>query len=342
MILKIQAPIPGEQPNQGAGGTGIMAIPFGPRVGVVYIEATVTKAAGGSIPVLTDVLSPTSPITVKVGGNAQITRLASELIALNRFQSRRAAGSVEYFQTPAGGVATRIGNTNDAGNTVAPVGVANGNSVLQGSVNAALPITAIFQIPIYFAEYWRKDLNVAENMAWPTVLQNGNAAMKQITVECPLANNGGNVFSGHQIRYWYDYDEARAAVPPAITKKGRFTKLYAAAGDINFQFTQKDLLMQFSILLAANDSFTKLVVKKNGKVLRDVTKARNDQTLLDHELNDLALATNRFDLVFDVNDDPLTGLPLMQNDTFEVTATLASVAGAANAVLLTESWGYPD
>ena len=114
MILKFQAPVPGEQPGITAGGLVTMQMPNGPRIGVLYTELTVTKtgAASGVVncPLLTDVAHPTLPMFVKIDSKPLRQRLASELIADNLLQDPTAGGSVAYCQ---GGILTaRVNNAN--------------------------------------------------------------------------------------------------------------------------------------------------------------------------------------------------------------------------------------
>ena len=346
MMLKYQAPVPGEQPSVGFNSVAIMRIPTGTREGVIYVqqEVTVKGNANGYFPLLSDIAHATIPLLVKIGGNIQITRTIAELIALNKLQDANAAGSVAYYQNgTAAGTSTPtkaqylVATVNDASNAVAPAGV-----------NTTKDCTAVFQIPIYFAEYWRKSLATAEALALPTSFI-GGGKLKELTVEVPTSAQDAAVrlTSGAKVRLWHDYDNLQWPPQnnqplPFFTKKGRFTKLYSATGDVSLSFTQKDRLLQFSVLAAAGDTIDNILVKKNGETIRQVDKRQNDQTLLDHGLNVAGIVANRFDLVFDVNDDPTSGLPLAQADTFEVTVNMDKVAGAANLVLLTESYGQPD
>jgi hypothetical protein len=69
-LLKLQAPLVGQQPNIAAGGKATMSVVPGPRIGIFYAECTVTKAAGGagvySLPVLSDIIDPGRDIFVKM------------------------------------------------------------------------------------------------------------------------------------------------------------------------------------------------------------------------------------------------------------------------------------
>lgn len=339
MILKFQAPVPGEQPNIAAGGLATMQMPNGPRIGVIYAELTVTKAsaAGGVVycPVLTDVAHPTLPTFVKIGGKPCRQRLASELIADNLLQDPTAGGSVAYYQ--AGALVARVNNANAA--------LTNAQLLALGlAINTAT--TAVFQVPIYFAEYWRKDIATAEGLSLPTAFQGGKF-LAPVTVEVPIANNGGGALSGWGCKFWFDYDGIQWPLSggqpvAAIVKKGRFTKGYAVAGDVTIAVPLKDQLMQFSVLLAAGDTWSKIIIKQNGTTLKEITPDRLNQVLLDHGMNVLATLPNRIDVVMDLNDDVNAALPLQPTDTFEVTATLATVAGAAQMVVLTEYYGFPD
>jgi hypothetical protein len=351
MILKFQAPVPGEQPNIALGGIATMQMPNGPRVGVIYAELTVTGAAGGAgnvtLPLLTDIAHPTLPAFVKIGGKPCRQRLASELIADNLLQDATAGGSVSYYQ--GGALVARVNNAN------------NKSSVGLG-LAANTATTAVFQVPVYFAEYWRKDVATAEGLALPTAFQGGQF-LAPLTIEVPIAVaattssvivvatgllTGGTVAtSGYGCKFWFDYDGlawplTNGQPVASIVKKGRFTKGYAVAGDVTVAIPLKDQLMQFSLVLASGDTWSKIVLRKNGTTLKELTPDRLNQTLLDHGMNVAATVPNRIDVVMDLNDDVNAALPLVATDTLEVVATLATVAGAAQMVILTEYYGLPD
>ena len=351
MILKFQAPVPGEQPNIALGGLATMQAPNGPRIGVWYAELTVTGAAGGAgnvtLPLLTDVAHPSLPVFAKIGGKPCRQRLASELIADNLLQDPTAGGSVAYYQ---GGV------------LVARVNNANNKSSVGLGLAANTATTAVFQVPIYFAEYWRKDVATGEGLALPTAFVGGQY-LAPVTFEFPIAVvgttssvivvatgalTGGTVATtGHACKFWFDYDGLQWPLTnnlptAAIVKKGRFTKGYAVAGDVTVAIPLKDQLMQFSLVLATGDTWSKIILRKNGTTLKELTPDRLNQALLDHGMNVNATLPNRIDVVMDLNDDVNAALPLLPTDTLEVVATLATVAGAAQMVILTEYYGLPD
>lgn len=333
MLLKLQGPVVGQQPNISAGGTAKMNIPAGPRVGVIYAQLTVTKAAGGSgvysTPVLSDIADPNRNIVVSIGGKDQILRAPLELADDNALQSDRCYGSVSFYQA-----GVLVSTVYDVRNTAQAPGIA-----------ANTATTAVFQLPIYFFEPWRKDLTIAESYALPTTFSNGtNLPVLQVAV--PIAP-GATGFSDHGAFFWMSYDElpgtpVNGAPLPFFVKKGRVTELYATAGDKTIPVEVSGQLMQASVILAAGDVFEKVVIKKNGKTLRQVTKEQNDQTIYDHEMNIAAVKANRLDIVFDINDSPASALPLGPADIFEFIVTLKTVAAPANMVILTEVYGQPN
>lgn len=333
MLLKLQAPLVGQQPNIAAGGKATMDIVAGPRVGVLYAKCSITLAALGSgvfsLPLLASIVDPARECIIKMGGKEQIQRKISELAADNALQSEYAYGSVSYWQ---GGV--KVATVYDIRNAAVPAAVA-----------ANTATTAVFQIPFYFFQPWRKDLAVGEGYAVPTLFTNGTTLPK-LSVTVPVTPAAAN-YSGHNVFYWMSYDNLQGspinnAPLPYFVKKGRTEMLYSTTGEITVPFDVVGQLMQFSLLLATGDTFSKIVIKKNGATLREVNKEDNDQTIYDHEMNVAAVVENRFDVIFDINDSPASALPLSASDTYEVKITLKTVAGAAQMVILTEVYGQPN
>jgi hypothetical protein len=269
-------------------------------------------------------------------------------------QDNKAGGRVDYYQgATVPGVGVPLATVLNAANAAVPAALA---------LNTAT--TAVFTVPIYFAEYWRANRAIGESLSWPTVFTDGSR-LKALTIEAPIAPNGGGAFSGWGCSLFIDYDSlvwpasstvngstinytANGFGSPLITKKGRYTQQYGAVGDLVIQNIQlRDQLQQFSLLVAAGDRISKVVVKKNGLVIRSTTKEQNDLTLQDHDMNvgisgTSGVIANRFDVVFDVNDDPNSALPLTQTDILEITATLSTVQATSTMIILTESFGRPD
>lgn len=183
----------GQQPNISAGGTAKMNIPAGPRVGVLYAQLTVTKAAGGagiySTPVLSNIADPNRNIVVSIGGKDQLIRAPLELADDNALQSDKCYGSVSFYQDNA-----LVSTVYDVRNTTQAPGIAANKAT-----------TTVFQLPIYFFQPWRKDLTIAESYALPTTFSNGtNLPVLQVSV--PIAPPGMDL-SGHEAFFWMSYDE---------------------------------------------------------------------------------------------------------------------------------------
>lgn len=356
MILKFQTPVPSEQPNITKGGLATMQMPIGPRIGVLYVEASVVAAATGaatvSMPVITDIIDSKLPIFIKHNGRPLVQRLVSELLLVdNKLQDAGLStfGSVAYYQDAGGGLAATPENlvcrVADAANTSA--------TVLSTALTNNKATLAVFQIPVYFAQMFRKDIGTGEDLSLPTAFA-GGLVSAPITAEVPVANltnstgPGTTALSAWSIKFHYDFDgltwplAADGTPRSSVVKRGRFTKTYAAAGDLSIQIPQKDALMQFVVLLAAGDKWSKLIVRKNGTTLKEITPDRMFQSLLDHQLNAAAMAANMIPVIFDLNDDLNARLPLQTNDTIEIVATLTTVQAAAQAVVLTEYLGLAD
>jgi len=341
MITKFQTPVPGAQPVVAAGGLATMPMPYGPRYAVIYAKLTVTKAAAAgvvSLPVLTDIAHPTLPTFIRVGGKPLRQRLATEVINENLLQDSMAGGLVSYYQGAGGAIPAnliaRVTNANNASS--AGLGLA---------VNTAT--TAVFSVPFYFAEFWRKDVNSGEGFSFPTNYGNGIVS-RALTVEVPLADNAGAVFSGHKCVFTMKNDGVEwpllnGTTPTApVMKKLRSTFAYGAVGDINVPIEKKDGLAQFSLLLAAGDRWSRLLVKRNGTTIKDITPDDLAQELQDSGMNVQAFLPNQVHCIFDANDDLNAVIPLKENDTFEVVLSISTVAAATQMVINSEYYGLPD
>ena len=82
----------------------------------------------------------------------------------------------------------------------------------------------------------------------------------------------------------------------------------------------------------------------DGRIIRDTTKIRNDQALIDQAFNPDGLGAERYDCVFDLSDLPTEGLVMQSGGqsvkSFKITPTLNSAnAVSPNLVLLSQIYG---
>ncbi len=345
MIPKIEYQLNSGITFGGAGGTTTVEFPRNKRYNVIYTELRVTKAAGGagvtSLPLLSDIAGV---ISLKIGGVAQRTRTAITMAALNKLQDNSAAGKVEYWQAGAL-VATVLDATNKSS---AGLGLAANTDTL-----------AVFTLPMYLAEFYRVNKGIAEALALPTQFSDGSI-IAPLTLEINHPGNAAAGFSGHALKVWVSTDEliwpAKSAGglaytdsnkvgQPFFVKHSSWQKQYSAAGKFNIAevFAKRDRLLQFSVSTDPADPIAQLEFILNGKVIRNIYKAWNDQRLVDMGMNPAGILPNRFDVVFDLNDDPSTGIALKDGDELEVNVYLAT-ANAANKTLTVdgEYYGQPN
>jgi hypothetical protein len=321
-------------------------LPPGKRLNIIGIEATVTKAAAGSgvfsIPLPSDIIDL---IQVKVGGKPQRTRLASELFGakgLNAIQDYKCGGTVQYWQ--AGSVINAtpqlIGSANDL-LCQAASGGSNGNLVANTATKA------IFWLPIIFTEPWRKEYVQTEALGLVQAFADGSS-IGVVTVEVKIPNNTGSspAFSAHGISAWYEYDELVAPKGSTVylLKEYRHNVQYAAAGDIEVatQLYNRDGLSRVSLLTAA-DIISRVVVKQGSRILRDLTNVRSQQSLISRDYCESAIVSNRFDIEFDLNDDPNSATLLNPSQPLSIVATLATANDATkNITVLSAYYGPLD
>ena len=322
-------------------------LPPGKRINIIGIEATVTKAAAGSgvysIPLPSDIIDL---IQVKVGGKPQRTRLASELFGnkgLNALQDYKCGGTVQYWQ--AGSVINAtpqlIGSAADVAMQTSGGGGSNGNL----ASNTAT--VAKFWLPIIFTEPWRKEYVQTESLGLVQSFKDGSS-IGLVTVELKIPNNTGSspAFSAHGITAWYEYDELVAPAGSTIylLKEYRHNVQYAAAGDIEVatQLYNRDALSRVSLLTAA-DIISRVVVKQGSRVLRDMTNVRSQQSLISRDYSEGAIVSNRFDIEFDLNDDPNSSPLLDPSQPLSIVATLATANDATkNIAVLSAYYGPLD
>jgi hypothetical protein len=309
-IIEPCAPVVGVQLGQKAATCDLQ---IGPRYHTLWIEV-VAKGAAGKTLVLTDVLGL---LSLKINGRVQRQHLASELDAI---------------QTDYGPAY--------AANTYKMV---NGLPTVAALANAD---TGMFVLGIHLAEPWRKSYAATEAMAWYTSWQDGSVVPTfQLEIECP---NTGNVdaTAPYTISVYAEKDFAVGPVDgnkkpvQLITRWERTSKPYTGAGDLYIiDMPKRHVLEQVTIFGQTNDNVTACKVKVDNRILRDVTKVRNDQTLIGREWNEANLSVDRFHLAFDYSDLPTDGLVLEGVKDFQVIPTLGAAA-AANKMLTLISQVY--
>ena len=316
---------------------GIASITFDPlkRIAGIVLVATATKAAGGagvtSVPAFTDAIQQ---YQFKVGSSAQRTRLASEIwgaAGLNALCDANNGGTVMYQQGGAN-ITTKPVLIGSAADTAA-----------QAALAANTATTAWFYLPILFAEPFRKSYLAADILALYTGFDD-KTGIGQVTLDVTIANNAN--ISGITLRAKYEYDELvqKAGTVVQLSKEYRFPVQYAAAGDIEVALQIKNVgILQRVSLLTAADRITRVVVKQGNRVLRDLYDWENQQFLINNDFNPAAIVANRYDIEFDINDDPNSAPLLDPSAPLSIVATLATANDASkNIWVLVSNYGSLD
>lgn len=324
----------------GVGANSLATIEFPPRkrINTVHVEATVTKAAAGaglfSIPLVSDICGQ---MQFKVGGKPQRTRLASDLFGatgLNALCDVNAGGTVVYTQVGNATLSTKpvlIGSAADAAQ--------------QALLTANLATTAVFELPILFAEPYRKEYDKTEALALVTGFADGSG-IGLVTLEIAIPNNAAATpaFSGHNIKAFYEYDDLVAPVGARVllVKEYRHGVQYSAAGDIEVasQLYLRDGLMRVNLLTTA-DYISRVVVKQGQRVLRDIYHVRSQALLTLRDYNPAAMINNRFDIEFDFNDDPNSTPVMDPNLPLSIVATLDTANDATKNIAVLSSYYGP-
>ncbi len=325
----------------GVGLGSIATIEFPPkkRISTVILEAAATKSAQATliltVPTVADVIAL---MQFKIAGNPQRTRLASELFGaqgLNALCDAQNGGTVVY---------TQAGNANLS---VVPVLIGSAADTAQKALlNLNTITTATFQLPIIFAENFRKEYAMAEVMALITGFNDPNdlVGVGTVTLECTMAATANT--TAVSLKCVYEYDETVAPVGAKVylSKEYRNAVQYAAAGDIEVatQLVNRDSLQRVA-LLTGTDRITKVVVKQGSRILRQISDVANQAALAKADYNMGALVSNRFDIEFDLNDDPTSAPALSPTAPISIVATLATANDATkNIIVLSSYYGPKD
>lgn len=238
-----------------------------------------------------------------------------------------------------------------------------------GSLQAAQAAkqTGVF-LTIWFAEPWRESYAAKEMYALPTrwssndasgnaipgVAQKPDTYLSSLTLEIGYPNTGNlNAAPAYSITCWPIYDMqpgGRTANGTDITlfkQWKRYTVGYNAAGDLNLD-KQLDLvgrIMEIRAFTNATDEITRMQVKRDDAIVRDVYKEINDDFLGAHGFNAPYSNQYRFDMILDQTDRPDSALVLQsgsyQARKLEVIATLGSAAAATKVVTVLAQYYKP-
>jgi hypothetical protein len=322
----------------GVGLGQIATIEFPPliRIATAMLTVTVTKAALGSgqysIPKPSDGVGL---LQFKVGGNPQRTRTAAQLFGangLNALCDANNAGTVVYTQS---------GNSSLS---VVPVLIGSAADTAQQALLTANTITvATFQLPIVFGENFRKTYTDAEILALTTGFDDGSG-IGLVTLECTIPANSNITAVALLAAVEYDNAVAKAGSAVRLSKEYTHNVQYAAAGDIEVatQLYNRDALQRVRLLTTA-DRITKVVVKMGQTILRQTTDVQNQAFLAKADYNVNALASNAFDIEFDLNDDPASAPLLTPSQPLSIVATLATANDSTkNITVLSSYYGGLD
>jgi hypothetical protein len=293
------------------GAVATCDLSIGPRYHALWLEIIATPAAATTL-LLTDVIDL---INVKINGKVQRAHTGTELNAINTSYDANLA--MNGYETTAG------------------VPQFNANAYV---ANIAAHQTT-FMLPIFFAEPWRKSYAATESGAWYTSWADGSVLRSfQLEVSIPAATANILANSAITINVYAETDNAVGPLdankqPVAlITKWNRLQIPYGGAGDLYItNLPKKDIYTQLSIFSQTGDDVTAVKVKVDSRIVRDVTKLRNDQTLIGRGFNEAACLENRFDVVFDYSDLPTDGLVMQAGNAVVKDFTVIATLGAANA-----------
>ena len=325
--------------NVNLGKPVTLEIKKGVRICSILLDVTVTVsntgAATQSIPLPS---SGIGEIRLNINGDTNRRRTAAQLFGaqgLNALNDKGNAGTVQYFQ--AGAVITAA----SGGITVGTVPVLIGSPedvVLKAKLATNTATVAVFNLPLIFAEDFRKEFDVAEAMALCTAFDNGNTVGPVVVEMDILAATGvAGTMTAVAVSADLEYDRmvARAGSQVMLSKEKVYNKQYSGAGDIEVgdQLTNKERLMRVSLVTTA-DQISKVVVKQGSTVIKNVSFAANQAQLRKCGYNGAALVANRFDIEFDVNDDPNSSLLLDPAHDLSIVATLATANDAVKNITI--------
>ena len=301
------------------GQQALLDLPIGPRYHSVTLEIIATAAVGNTL-TLADVMGL---INVKVNGRTQRSHEAANLDKIvARYHNDFASKAYDY----TGG---KINWTGTPLIPKAPLAGANPGGSL-----------TVFYLTLWFAEPWRKSYAATEAMAWYTSWADGST-LRSLQIELNIPSASANVLANSAITV-NAYTETDNAVGPLdankqpvalITRFERNFFPYAGAGDLYITaLPKRDIYTQLSVFSPSegnnHDMVTAIQIKVDDRIVRNVSRIRNDVLLVGREWNQAQLDQDMFDVGFDASDLPTDGLVMQAGNlavkNFVVIPTVGS------------------
>jgi len=193
-------------------------------------------------------------------------------------------------------------------------------------------------VPIYLAEPWRKQVAAQDGLAWST----GNLSTFQLELDVKAG------VSSPSLAGWVEVDNSVVKAKDGNDVQapmGMIVKWYRTMIPVNgttqdiTTFPRRDYYQQISFFDA---KISRVEVKVENFIVRDLTKARNDAVLTSREM---VPAASRFDVVFDHDDVLNSALPMAVGgrpvSDFQVKLTLSD-GTARNIPCVYQTIGLPD
>jgi hypothetical protein len=332
----------------GPGQISTIEFPLNKRLNVIWVSISIARAGYAQPPTVTDALTS---YQFKVGGKPQRTRSAQSIFGswvtttftpgLNAQLDANLAGMVTYVVTGGSPAMSLVPVIIGSAADVAQRALVTGNS-------AGTLVVAEFKLPIIFAETYRKEYDMTELGALATGYDDGtNVGTATLELTHPAYNGTTNVSSALAVKCCYEYDElvARAGTKIYLEKEYSHTVGYSATGDIETAtqlYNNGDALARVSLLVASGDFISRVVVKQGSRVLRDLTFTDSVAVLAGRDYNANAFLANRFDIEFDLNDDPNSAPLTSKSNVISIVATMKTVQASANMTVLSTYYGGLD
>jgi hypothetical protein len=159
-----------------------------------------------------------------------------------------------------------------------------------------------FNLPIFFAEPWRKSYAATDSMAWGT----GDISSFQLEIDF-LANNPTAIYAVAEVDNSIVTVNGKTAQAPLglISKVYRNILPYTGSSALYTNFPKRDFYQSISFF---DSTITKVTVTVDSYRIRELLKVDNDPILTSRGM---VPVSTRFDVVFDYDDVPTSALPMV-------------------------------